>query len=333
MKKLSCSAPGKIIIAGEHSVVYGYPSIVSAIDMRTKIDFTPVTRIEYELKLNNKNIIINSNDMDQFLDKTTREFPIFNRILDLIEEKHEGSLKILDRNGFHVEITSSIPIGAGLGSSATICACLCKIFLEQFGIKMPEGDFLELSKNAEKFYHSKSSGVDTTAAIKGGAFLFQEGKIIDKITSILKLDGDLLVVNTGIPRNTGKMVSGLKDLYNDKQEPVVARFEAISEIVNSIWKLFKSGNVSVKSLGSLLLNNQEELAALELSINAIEKIIETSMNNGAEGGKLTGAGGGGCVLVTCLKENSNSVINALQKEGFEANIVILDDKGIILDEK
>jgi mevalonate kinase len=126
------------------------------------------------------------------------------------------------------------------------------------------------------------------------------------------------------------MVDKVGTLLAEKPDYTKKRFDEIASIVMSIWKLLKSENVDVHIFGKLMLENQECLADLGVSIDQIDNIIDTSLQLGATGGKLTGAGGGGCVILACPASKSAALINTFQEQGLEAFKVKMGIKGIKL---
>jgi mevalonate kinase len=317
--EISCSAPGKAILAGEHAVVHGYPSIVGAIDLRTRA--TMRTGLDtFSIDLPDVGTNIQAAALDEFLSSCEEKYPLFNRIYEaVLNPGLNGDISIpygREVEGFSITITSAVPVSAGLGSSAGLCACLVKLLLIWRGIELDERHFFALSKHAEEFFHSHPSGIDTTAAINGGVFLFQHGEIKAQINRQDELDGDLIVVNTGVARNTGHMVDFVHERYKKDPGYIGSLFVAIQSVVEELWSSIEAGTLTIQQLGSLFSKNQAALEAIGVSIPEIDEILEVAISSGATGGKLTGAGGGGCVLVVCPRESTGEIVRAIQEAGY-----------------
>ncbi|MBD3185524.1 mevalonate kinase [Candidatus Bathyarchaeota archaeon] len=317
------SSPGKIILAGEHAVVHGYPSIVSAISLRARLEYMTNNEHFYTLSLEDHDIVIEEKEMRDLLMKTTKVFPIFNHIYEILpEEAKQG-------NGFKMRLESSIPESAGLGSSAAICACLVKAIFTHHGITIDRGQFLHYSKEAEKFFHENSSGIDTTASINGGTFMYNQGKIVDVLSEPIEMNGSLLIVNSRVPRDTGEMVARVEESLAKAPELTRDAFKGIEETVGAIWKEMKGGSINIDRLGSLFLKNHQHLRDLKVSTPILESIIKLGIQEGATGGKITGAGGGGCVLLLSPRENINNIREILVGQGCDVFKVTLDDDGFM----
>ena len=315
MTGYTCSSPGKVILAGEHAVVHGHPAIVGAINMRMEMHLRVLENPVYEINLPDIPVQVKASTLDSLILQATDVFPVFNVVYDLLTGNATGAA--IDR-GFLIEARSTIPVSAGLGSSASTCTCLVSVMSRWLGLDLNEDKLLEISRAAEKTYHSNPSGIDTAAAVHGGLFLFASGAIEERITSPVNMDGDIIIVDTGIQRNTGKMVELVKSLMARDPDFVEKRFEAINDVVQETWTLFKSGTPDITSLGSLFSRNQRELEMLNVSVPTIKDIIDIGTRFGATGGKLTGAGGGGCVILASPLNKTQKLMNKLHHYNFNA---------------
>jgi mevalonate kinase len=330
MTRITCSAPGKVILAGEHAVVHGYPAIASAVTLRMSMTLDMLEEPRFELHLDDIVMTFRASSLNGLALESATNYPLFKAVLDTLQAEGKGKPR---SQGFTLAVKSAIPVSAGLGSSAATCACFVKTLASWLGLELSNDKLLFWSRAAEKLYHSNPSGIDTAAAINGGMFLFQKGQIVERIECDVLPDGDLVIVDTGVQRNTGKMVDAVKDALCRDKACIEDCFEKIATIVNETWGLVKSGKVTTRSLGALFSRNQRELQTVGVSTTRIEDIIKVGVKNGAVGGKLTGAGGGGCVILACPTSKAARVINVVKKEGLNAFKAGFSREGITCSEE
>lgn len=327
--QVACSAPGKLIIAGEHAVVHGYPSIASAINLHARVHVSTSETGDCMLALPALGTTITASSLVSLLDASRSAFPLLARVHALVSEdaSRREVVPAFPETGVHVSVTSEIPLGAGLGSSASTCACLVQAVSWLAGIDFSNDELKRLSNEAEKVFHGTPSGIDTAAAIEGGTLLFKKGTIMDR-TRDLHVDGDLVVVDTGTSRDTGKMVARVRDLLHRDPARVTALFEKMEGVVHDLWHTFKTGTVHVDQLGPAFNTLQDSLHGIGVSTPVIDAIIRAATSAGASGGKLTGAGGGGCVLVATPVKHTGEVTARLEREGFRVKQVTASTRGI-----
>lgn len=274
------SAPGKVILFGEHFVVYDKPAIVSAIGLRAYVEAV-------------------KSDRGIILDGWSGENPAV-----------KASAYVIDRLGYsggvNLRIKSSIPQSVGLGSSASVSvasAAATSLLLK--------GELdLELIRRAahlgESLVHYRPSGIDTTIATYGGGGIYTRSEGFRSMS--LNLD-EILIINTGKARRTGDLVRRVKEFRDAHGE----EFEKILEDAEGIiWEAVDALKArDLELIGNLMLRNQELLRRVGVSSKEIEDVIELCMRFGALGAKLTGAGGGGCVIAVAEDERIPQLMEAL----------------------
>jgi len=268
--KITYSAPAKVILSGEHAVVYGKPAIVSAIDIRLRFSIQEGAG--------------------------KRQDPHVEKIAEIVqkyltEKKLKGSLK----KSYVVTIESDIPIGRGLGSSAALSVAGAAAFLEFFSGKARSPEIANnLAYQVEKIFHRLPSGVDNSTAAFGGLVYFRKEfeflkgiyKVAFKIPQ--KIEEKLYLIDSGPPlETTADMVNHVGKFYN-------SHAKSTEQIFNVIEKTTKRLVVSlVKEDGSFfaqqISENQQLLEKLGVVSNSTKKLLYGLTKYGV--GKITGAGG------------------------------------------
>lgn len=292
---ITYSAPGKVILSGEHAVVYGKPALVSAINKRLTLSlFSPLEK--------NKNTKIkNLNDQDNENIKA----------IEVIVTKYLNKEKIkFKKKDYFFSVNSEIPIGQGLGSSAAFSVAAVSSLLEFYTEKQFSKEIINnLAYEGEKYFHKNPSGVDNSTSCFGGLVYYRKEFEFLKNISLLnikipkKIEDHLYLIDSGQPEeSTKEMVEDVKEKYN--KEP-----NLIEEIFNQIEKTTKRMVVSlIKEDESLfidsLLNNQLYLEVLTVVSKKTKRLLEELAKFGV--GKITGAGGrkkgSGFILFYAIKK-------------------------------
>lgn len=332
---ITTSAPAKVILFGEHSVVYGANAIAASINRRTCVTLIPndsqILRFRFE-KIS----------LDVSLDKDNPTLPTnLNRQQTQALEcgltiyEHVKPLKA----GIDVTVTSDFPLGAGLGSSASLSVALSSAIIAQkfreTGEKVKEnaGEFtesfaknvLEASNLCEKMFHGNPSGIDTATSFLGGIIQFKRDTPTKKIAETIPMK--LVIVDSTVERQTSAIVSRLAALRARFPSPTDHIFKAINEIalaaVNIISTDFESAG-----LVDLVRMNHGLLAGMGLSHPALEKIGQ-SVASLPVGFKLTGAGCGGNGIVFIPDSvPTEKVCSNISQAGFEPNLVSVGVPGL-----
>lgn len=300
------SAPGKVILFGEHFVVYGAPAIVTAIDRRAKV--TVERRDGNAIKIVSDLGIAGSFDDERYKSiiggPRTREKlePIRIAAREVLEDLGIGG-------GLDILVRSGIPAAVGLGSSGAIAVATVAAVGRLFGRKLSREDIFRLSYEPEKFVHKYPSGIDQTISTYGGAIRYER----DKGTKPLRVKRPLPIVigNTGILRRTGDLVARVKRWKGENQEhfdQLMKEAQRISEL--AVEALMRE---DLLELGLLMNENQRLLDTIEVSHPMLDKAIEAARKAGALGAKLTGGGGGGCMIALAPLDKIEAVVRSLEK--------------------
>ena len=348
---LTFSTGGKVIISGEHSVVYGKPAIAFCIDKHTKINIlgynsSPKSHNFAKLKLLDINKEINltkselidtlnnklsfDNEQDKY---KTHIINIFMNIFSKLELKSLSKEKIINfinNNYFVASISSEIPIGYGLGSSAAYNVCIvnaiCALINNLIGPKeiFLKEEILKLSNEGEKIFHNGTpSGIDVSCCSNGGILIFKN--INDKNSLNISENNfflkkiKFLLINTNIKRNGGEFIKIVSDFKKNNLNVFNEAINDIEKVTNEIIKLLSKENSDendCEKFFELIKQNQILLKKICVSNNEIDSIINLLEKNNFVG-KISGAGGGGFIISFCLKEKFDSLIKLLDENKIE----------------
>lgn len=365
------SAPAKLILFGEHSVVHEKPAIAAAVSLRTHC-YCSASSSDFELLIqicSNKKLHfscplvtvekkLHSINYSNDVEKSTLIDAISSIVFELYSLHDSGhfiyafismiflsvslckgiSSNTISNNkliGVSIKTETSIPVGAGLGSSAAYHVALSAALLKFFGYFNPDqstslssnktsqtacDDFsnsqLELINywafQAEKIVHGNPSGVDNTVAVQGSGIYYKKttsGPIISSLSIPSNLD--ILIVNTNVNRSTKTLVSFVGERKNLSPSIMNSVLEAMAQCVENFRSLFPEDNCllsdsQLKQLFSIVDMNHYLLNAIGVGHESLDSIVNIALNHGFHG-KLTGAGGGGCgfIILNTLATPSN----------------------------
>ncbi|MET1124595.1 MAG: mevalonate kinase [Archaeoglobaceae archaeon] len=252
------SAPGKIILFGEHAVVYGRHAVVAAIDLRCRVRVERASSFRIESPLG----------------VTGLDFKVHPYVSFAI--KRFGEIKKIE--GARIRIESEVPIGSGLGSSAAVAVATLKALDAEFETGMSDEEIFRLAWQVEKDVQGTSSGIDPFVSTYGGCWLFPERKR-------LEVRERFFVLNFG-SRSTAKMVAKVAELRKRYPDIVERIFDAIDAVALNA--------ASGAEIEELIPINHSLLRAIGVSTPEIDEKIAELEREGLRA-KITGAGGGGCV--------------------------------------
>jgi len=308
--KSIASAPGKIILFGEHFVVHGTKAILAAIDKRVTVTttFTENKTIKVNSELGTLEIPISSSH-----EEVKNEFRPFVYLANKMIDSNQNV------NGLEITIDSDIPIGVGLGSSSACCVAAAASISELFK-ELSSEEILNLSIEAEKTIFPDTSGADCTICTYGGMIEYPS---IEKIDSTFDLN--LVIANSMIPHNTKNSVEKVNKFKENNEE----RFSQLCDLENILIDeaITTMKNNDATALGLKMSENQKYLEEIQISNDTLRDMI-SSLNEISLGSKITGAGDGGCIIALVKDDNMDKVPALLgeDKECFSAKI---DTKGVV----
>ncbi|MDP7443550.1 MAG: mevalonate kinase [Candidatus Bathyarchaeota archaeon] len=319
---VEATAPGKVILFGEHSVVYNGPAIVIAIDRRAKI--TAKERDDNKIKFD-------------CLDLGFEGYFEGNKYHPIVGAKWRGkrlqamlvsartTMEHLDKNsGLDLTVRSEIPIAAGLGSSAAICVSIVAATGALLKGNLSPQEICDIAYEGEKIVHGTPSGVDNNISTFGGILRFEKGIGIDRIdfNGVLPL----VIGNSRRNRSTRKLIAHVMALR--ERNP-----ELIDGLIDSMGEVSRRGLDAIKArdypkIGDLMNINHGLLSSMGVSIAKLELLIHASRRAGAYGAKLTGAGGGGCMIAITSSEKLQDVSQAIFLRKGDPHIVKISYEGV-----
>jgi mevalonate kinase len=319
--KAESSAPAKVILFGEHFVVYKNPAIVAAINKRIQVlaQVNDNSRINIKSGDNSISVPTTSNKiLVKVRDKSVSFlYPILKCVKHVLSEK--DNLRV----GINLDIDSQVPYGEGLGSSAASCVATVAALYSLFSDR-DRKQIYETAKIMEQNIHTNSSGVDCYVSTFGGIVNYEPDKGFSNIRT--KKNFTLLIGTTGVKHSTGDVVSQVKD-FKEKNSTLFKDLSSKADLIcKRAMNSMREGNEV--ELGNLLTENHKLLYTLGVSHPVIEKLIEKCLNNGAIGAKLTGAGKGGAIIAL-IPTATRREISAKISRGSEKWIKVeFDHRGV-----
>ena len=309
--KSKASAPGKVILFGEHFVVYGIKAILCSINKRVTVTAE---------KTNGKKISINSKIGKLVLEPNK----IISEINSPLKPFYYLANKAIENEdtGIHIEIDSEIPLGAGLGSSSACCVAGSAAIFKLIRYISKE-EILEHAIEAEKTIFKNTSGADCTVCTYGGIMEYDKNNGFKKIED--KPNFQLVIVNSNIEHSTQSMVSKVKEFENKNKEKFSNLSDLESQLVEDVLKLVKENKT--KEIGEKMNKNQEYLEILGISNNELTKMIRIGQSS-SFGAKITGSGGGGCIFALTNESDSKNILKKFKDNNYECFSTKIDFKGL-----
>jgi len=311
--KSIASAPGKIILFGEHFVVHGTKAILAAIDKRITVTsvFTNTGTLKVNSQLGTLEVPISS-----LYEEVKSEFRPFVYLANKIINSNQNV------NGLEVTINSDIPIGVGLGSSSACCVAAAASISELFK-ELSSEEILNISIEAEKTIFPDTSGADCTVCTYGGMIEYEQFTGTKKIDNTFELN--LVIANSMIPHTTKNSVERVSKFKENDEERFSQLCDLETKLIDEVIVAMKNNDVT--TLGLKMSENQKYLEEIQVSNDTLRDMI-SSLNEISLGSKITGAGDGGCIIALIKDENMDQIPALLgnDKECFSAKI---DTKGVV----
>lgn len=304
---IKATAPGKIYLFGEHAVVYGYPALACSINKKTTVkakkkNENTITIIPENLKF--KSIKFS------FGNKKELEVPREElKNLDYVRKAIEKVFEINDaKNGLELRIQTKLPIGGGLGSSASVTVATLFGLNELLNLELTRKEIAKLAFEVEKEVQGNASPCDTYTSTMGGLARVEKGKNLETKEAP---NLPIVIGYTNNQSDTKELVEKVEKLKNKNPEIINNLFASIRKITEKGQKMIEKEDL--EEIGELMNVNQGILDSIGVNNLKLSKLIYSARKAGAHGSKITGAGGGGCMIA--LANDKDKVANAIKVTG------------------
>lgn len=311
LKKVKVSAPGKLMLFGEHAVVYGYPCIATAVDQRIYVELA---------KLRESLMIVNSEseELDNYAKDLTElgkgEVPKGARFVEMAVKNYISKYPI--KGGVELNITADFSSQFGFGSSSAVTVAVVYGLARLSGKKLSNKEFFDICFKTVLDIQGKGSGYDIATAIWGKTVYFVGGGKKIRYVPVSKLPMEICY--TGRKADTVTLIDKVGKLKNSQKELVNDIFVSIGKLVDKACQALIKNDWT--RLAELMQINEGYLEALGVGTKQISNLISVSYENKALAAKISGAGGGDCIIILNTGKK-------LPKE------VYLKQKGVIIDVK
>ncbi|WP_128475764.1 mevalonate kinase [Halorussus pelagicus] len=324
------SAPGKVYLFGEHAVVYGEPAVPCAIERRARVSVQ--ARDDDRIRVHAEDLSLNGFTVE-YSDGTEGGPDV-----DVAQSLVQAGIGYIDAAveqardaagepdaGFDITVESEIPLGAGLGSSAAVTTAGIDAGARELGVELSTEEIAERAYRAElEVQDGEASRADTFCSATGGAVRV-EG---DDCRAIEAPDLPFVIGFDGGAGDTGQLVAGVRAL-REEYDFAADTVESIGDIVRRGEEALVAGDIA--ELGELMNFNHGLLEALGVSSRSLDQMVWAARDAGAHGAKLTGAGGGGCIVALDPTDSTETALRYTPgcEDAFRAE---LDTDGVRAEE-
>lgn len=301
MAVTTASAAGKVILFGEHAVVYGRPAIavpVAGLRAWATVDDAPP----------GAGCTVVAADLNRRL--SPADAPPDDP-LALIVRLTLAELSLAAEPDWTITLRSDIPIASGLGSGAAVATAIVRALAEHAGRSLPPDAVSALVYETERLHHGTPSGIDNTVVAYEQPVYFVRGQPLQP----LRVGGEfwLAIADTGVASPTKLVVGEVRRAWQADPTRYEALFDEMGSIAERARQVIERGQVS--ELGPLMDENQQLLSAIGVSSPLLEQLCAAARQAGAGGAKLSGAGRGGNVIALVTPPTANDVAAALRAAG------------------
>ena len=324
MIKPKASAPAKVILFGEHFVVFGNPAILASINRRVTVDARAMDEskvvIRSDIGIAGEYSSSGFKKLEGDTEARTMLEPLYIAIRQVISSRNKIA-------GIEVLISSTVPPGIGLGSSAAACVATVAAVNSLIKKKPSKQKICELAIESERIVHKNSSGADCYVSTFGGLIHYSKAKRFKRMQAKDPLV--LVVASTGLRHSTGDLVAAVKKFKYGNESLFKSLAKDAAEICTQAERAIVAGRID--QIGDLMNKNQAILRQIGVSHYKVDELIDICTKAGALGAKITGAGGGGAVIALVeSKQDAAKVVSRVKAAGYESFEAEIDWKGLIV---
>lgn len=314
MPAFAASAPGKIILFGEHAVVYSRPAIAVPVNMvraRAAVMANPAGPPGQ--------VQIRADDigLDSPLDALPYDHPLALAVHLVAEQIHVERLPAL-----RLQITSTIPIASGLGSGAAVTTAIARALSAFLGHPLTDEQVSAIAYRVDQEYHGQPSGIDNTTIAYAQPIFFIRGQPFERLC--VGQPFSIIIGNTGIASPTSAAVGDVRKAWLANPDRLERIFDEIGSIARQARKFIEDW--LPERLGPLMNHNQALLQELDVSSPELDRLIAAARSAGASGAKLCGGGRGGNMIALVTPETAQPVADALRQAGAVNTIMTTIEK-------
>jgi mevalonate kinase len=303
-KPLETFGPGKVILLGEHAVVYGHPALAVPLTLGVTARGTPARR--------------------------TALAPLAGLSAQqrrLLLEAFDGAAEAAGRPGIRVSLRSTLPVSMGLGSSAALAVAVARVLVEAKGERSTPARILEVALRMEQTFHGTPSGVDHTCSVHGVPIIYRRGEKgrpgrVRRVHP--RVSSTLLLALVGPRSGTQETVASLRERARRWPARYARLFREMGQLAMEGTRALEAGDLD--ALGDAMNVNHGLLAAAGVSSPALDTAVDALRRAGALGAKLTGAGGNGGAVVALFSGPPRNV-RRLERSGLHLLTSSLEGSG------
>ena len=314
MPAITATAPGKIILFGEHAVVYGQPAIAVPVNqVKARAIISPgIGQPRGSIYLQAPDI-----DLEDNLEAFPQDHPLAIVIKEVLQETG-----IDQPPAMIIRITSTIPVAAGLGSGAAVSVAIIRALSEYLGVLLPDERVSNLAFEVEKIHHGTPSGIDNSVITYQQPIYFSRGDGPRRPQmEIMRVKKPFILVigDSGIPSPTAKTVGDVRKAWQGNKTAYQGLFQQTGRIAEKARTAINTGNNDL--LGPLMNANQELLEKMGVSSPELARLIHAALEAGAQGAKLSGGGRGGNMIALASPEIAHQIASSLSEAGAVRTII------------
>lgn len=303
---ITSSAPGKIILFGEHAVVYGQPALA-----------VPVTQVHADVRIEeifSPGVWINAPNIQLHarLDTLASSHPLAATVNNTL-----SALEVSYLSGVSILIRSSIPVASGLGSGAAVSVAIIRALAKYAGKPLTDEQVSALAYETEKLHHGTPSGIDNTVVTYVRPVYFVKGQ--PPVTFHVEQPFTIVIGDTGIAASTRETVGDVRRLWQENPQRFETCFAAIGSIVKTARQVIASGFPD--NLGPLMDENHALLREMRVSSPELDTLVNAARKAGALGAKMSGGGRGGNMIALVEAAMAEAVARSLHEAGAKQVLV------------